>query len=146
MDVCNWFLEIVCYFCNLGMEVFSVEEDGVCVCLFWCEDLVGNLDIGVLYGGVIFVMMDQVGGMVNSCCLYFNFEIMLIIDFCVDYLYVLILGKVVICYVSCYWFMFNVIFVWLIIWEEGEEVGELVVIGLVIYICMKLDKNGWVVF
>ena len=102
MDVCNRSLETVRHSRNLGMEVLSAEEDGVRVRLPWREDLVGNPDTGVLHGGAIFAMMDQAGGMANSCRLYPNFEITPTIDFRVDHLHAPTPGKAVICYATSY--------------------------------------------
>ena len=126
-------------------RVLSAEEDGVRVRLPWREDLVGNPDTGVLHGGAIFAMMDQAGGMANSCRLYPNFEITPTIDFRVDHLHAPTPGKAVICYASCYRLTPNVTFVRLTTWEEGEEEGEPVATGLATYTRMKLDKNGRVV-
>ncbi len=110
MDVCNRSLETVRHSRNLGMEVLSAEEDGVRVRLPWREDLVGNPDTGVLHGGAIFAMMDQAGGMANSCRLYPNFEITPTIDFRVDHLHAPTPGKAVICHASCYRLTPNVTF------------------------------------
>lgn len=142
LDVCNRSLETVRHSRNLGMEVLSAEEEGVRVRLPWREDLVGNPDTGVLHGGAIFAMMDQAGGMANSCRLYPNFEITPTIDFRVDHLHAPTPGKAVICHASCYRVTANVTFVRLTTWEEGQEEGEPVATGLATYTRMKLDKNG----
>jgi len=129
----------------LGLAYADHGKDWVELELPWREDLVGNPDTGVLHGGAIFAMMDQAGGMANSCRLYPNFEITPTIDFRVDHLHAPTPGKAVICHASCYRLTPNVTFVRLTTWEEGEEEGEPVATGLATYTRMKLDKNGRVV-
>lgn len=142
LDVCNRSLETVRHSNRLGMQVLSAGEEGVQVRLPWREDLVGNPDSGVLHGGAIFAMMDQAGGMANSCRLFPNFEITPTIDFRVDHLHAPTPGKAVICHATCYRLTTHVTFVRLTTWEEGMEDGEPVATALATYTRMKLDKNG----
>lgn len=47
----------------LGMRLISVEQDRAVVELPWREDLVGDADEGVLAGGVVTTLLDNVCGL-----------------------------------------------------------------------------------
>ncbi|MBN1652655.1 MAG: thioesterase family protein [Deltaproteobacteria bacterium] len=49
----------------LGMKVVSFEEDGACIRIDMREDFVGNFFLETLHGGVIFSVLDVVGGMTS---------------------------------------------------------------------------------
>lgn len=62
----------------------------VVILLLWYVDLVGDLYSGVIYGGVILVLMDICCGVVVM--LYFDgVKVMVIIDLCIDYMCVVML-------------------------------------------------------
>ncbi|QTA89879.1 thioesterase family protein [Desulfonema magnum] len=51
---------------HLGIQVVSLEADGVCVRINMKEDFIGNFAKGILHGGVISAVIDLTGGMMAS--------------------------------------------------------------------------------
>jgi uncharacterized protein (TIGR00369 family) len=53
----------------LGMKVVALEKDGACIRIDMRDEFIGNFVLGTLHGGVIFSVLDVVGGMTSVASL-----------------------------------------------------------------------------
>lgn len=58
------FIELLLYVKVLGMELVEIGLFMVVICMFYDEKLIGDFEIKVIYGGVVFVLMDICCGIV----------------------------------------------------------------------------------
>lgn len=49
----------------LGMKVVAFEEESACIRIDMKDEFIGNFMLGTLHGGVIFSVLDVVGGMTS---------------------------------------------------------------------------------
>jgi len=54
----------------LGMKVVTFEEDNTCIRIDMRDEFIGNFMLGTLHGGVIFSVLDVVGGMTSVAGLF----------------------------------------------------------------------------
>jgi uncharacterized protein (TIGR00369 family) len=54
----------------LGMKIVAFEEDRACIRIDMREEFIGNFILRTLHGGVIFSVLDVVGGMTSVAGLY----------------------------------------------------------------------------
>lgn len=131
---CVWcFFLVLCYCQVLGLMVEVVDEKGLILCLFYSQVIIGNLESGVVYGGVIIILMDIICGIFMVCVLL-DFEICLMFDLCIDYMYFVELYKDVYGFVECYWVMLNVIFICGFVYQD--DLGQFIVYVVGVFMCM----------
>lgn len=142
MAVCQRFMDSVKHSACFNMTLISANESGVTVRLPWQAKLVGNPETGTLHGGVIFTLMDQCGGLANSCASFPDTEITPTIDMRVDHLRAPTKGEAIICKAECYRRSRQVYFVRMAVYEEQDE-GEKdpIATGLATYMRMKIPQQ-----
>lgn len=58
----NQFLSVLPHCQALGMSIVSADQSGVTVELPWSEEIVGNMETGVIHSGVVTTLMDTTCG------------------------------------------------------------------------------------
>lgn len=94
----------------LGFEVDKVERGRAWGKVDWREDLVGDPDTGVIHGGVITALLDNLCGVACGAALN-EFKSMATLDLRIDYMRPATKGRAVIGEAECYNVTRNVAFV-----------------------------------
>ncbi len=93
----------------LGIEVREVSKTGATAALPYREDLVGNVETGVLHGGVITALLDATSGLSVFGALAAPTPIATL-DLRIDYLRPAEVGQAVVARATCYKVTRNVAF------------------------------------
>lgn len=136
-DFVSLLVDGLLYVVVLGFKVDSVGEGDVCMCLFYCEDLVGDLEIGVIYGGVVMVLLDYVCGLV----VFMGFggeDVLVMLDLCIDYMCLVEFGQDIIVEVVSLCLCGLVCFVCVIVYDGN--IDELVVFVQVVFMIINVFK------
>ncbi len=102
-------MQAVPWAAELGMEVTRIEKARAWATLSWDEKLVGDPDTGVLHGGVITSLLDNLCGVAIAAGLK-QFRSMATLDLRIDYMRPAEQGRDVIGEAECYHYTRNVAF------------------------------------
>lgn len=104
----------------LGIEVREVSKTGASAALPYREDLVGNVDTGVIHGGVITALLDATSGLAVFGALPKPMPIATL-DLRIDYLRPADVGQAVIARATCYKLTRNVAFTRAVAYHTDES-------------------------